>query len=442
MCAFSRSRLESRCAGLVVVSVLVAIGASCGSVSSTQPPPPPPPPPTFTTTTSQEGSLLVMQNQTDTETVRIALQTNWGGSAVELSLNGTNFVNEHDTGREIQVGLWDTNLPCPCWNPTQGGDEYDNGTPTIAQTVTSDSLYTKAQALQWYPDLYGGGPTQPIASDIMMEQTVTPVPLSNRAFHLHYKITHLGSDVHPNAWQQIPVMYSNDGMNQLVYYGGTSPWTNGDTTQTEITTQLTPHLYMPERWGSLVDAQNEGMTLYVPAGYPWAYGAYFPNGGSGPTGNTTVDFAPIVSMTFTPNLVIESDAYVIVGDPQTARGVIYELHQSLGEPNISTPFGELESPTSNAVLSGMTTVSGWALAVNSVSKVEVRVDGTVDGSATYGLPRPDIPVVYPNAPVNVGFTYSLDSSKYSNGAHVLNIRVTDSSGNVAIFANRNITVSN
>jgi hypothetical protein len=90
----------------------------------------------------------------------------------------------------------------------------------------------------------------------------------------------------------------------------------------------------------------------------------------------------------------------------------------------------------------MTTVSGWALAVNSVSKVEVRVDGTVDGSATYGLPRPDIPVVYPNAPVNVGFTYSLDSSKYSNGAHVLNIRVTDSSGNVAIFANRNITVSN
>jgi hypothetical protein len=104
MCAFSRSRLESRCGGLVVVSVLVAIGASCGSVSSTQPPPPPPPPPTFTTTTSQEGSLLVMQNQTDTETVRIALQTNWGGSAVELSLKGTNLVNEHDTGRKFRLG--------------------------------------------------------------------------------------------------------------------------------------------------------------------------------------------------------------------------------------------------------------------------------------------------------------------------------------------------
>lgn len=386
--------------------------------------------------------MLVMQNQTNTETVRIALQTNWGGSIVEFSLNGTNFVNEHDTGREIQMGLWDNgNLPCPCWNPTQGGDEYDNGTPTIAQTVTSDSLYTKAQALQWYPDLYGGGPTQPIASDIMMEQTVTPVPISNRAFHLHYKIAHLGTDLHTNAWQQIPVVYINDGVNQLVYYAGAAPWTNSGTTQTEITNQ-TPNLYAPERWGSLVDVQNQGVTLYVPAAYPWAYGAYFPNGGSGPTGNTTVEFAPVVTMTFTPNLIVESDAYVIVGDPQTARRVIYDLHQSFEESNVFTPFGSLDAPASNAVLSGMTTVSGWALAVDSVAKVEVLVDGTVDGLATYGLSRPDIPVVYPNAPVNVGFTDSLDSSKYSNGAHILNIRVTDSSGNIGIFANRNITISN
>lgn len=383
MRAFHKSRPKSRCVGLRVLAVLVVIDAGCGSGATTSTPPPPPP--VFTTTTSQEGSQLVMKNQTATETVRIALQTNWGGSVVEFSLNGTNFVNEHDTGREIQLGLWDNgNLPCPCWNPTQGGDQYDNGAPTIAQTVTSSSLYTKAQALEWYPALYGGGPTQPIAADIMIEQTVTPVSISNRAFHLQYKITHLGSDLHTNATQQIPVMYTNDGVNQIVYYGGTAPWTNGGTTQTEITTEQTPNFYTPEQWGSLVDAQNQGVTLYVPSSYPWSYGAYFPNGGSGPMGNTTVDFAPIVTMTFTPNLIIESDAYVIVGDPQTARGVIYELHESLGESNAFTPFGSLDSPASNAVISGMTTVSGWALAVNSVAKVEVLVDGTVDGSAGTG----------------------------------------------------------
>jgi len=384
-----------------------------------------------------------MQNQTETETVRIALETNWGGSVVELSLDGTNYVNQHDTGREIQVGLWDNgNGACPCWNPTEGGDQYDNGTPTISQSVTSNSLYTKIQPLQWYPDLYGGSSTVPIAADILLEKTVSPVEGHDRAFHIHYKVTHLGSDLHTNAIQQIPVIYTNDGVNQLVYYGGTAPWTNGATTQTAITTESTPFFYMSEHWGALVDAQNKGVTLYLPSQYPWGYAGYFPFGGSGPMGNTTASFAPVVTMTFTPNLVIESDAYVIVGDSDAARQAVYDLHQTVGQTNVFTPFGSLDSPAGSSVISGATTVSGWALAVDSVAKVEVLVDGTAAGTASYGSSRPDVASVYPNAPANAGFTYSLDSTTLSNGAHTLNIRVTDSSGNVAILANDAVTVSN
>jgi hypothetical protein len=384
-----------------------------------------------------------MQNQTETETVRIALETNWGGSVVELSLDGTNYVNQHDTGREIQIGLWDDgNGACPCWNPTEGGDEYDNGTPTISQFITSNSLYTKVQPLQWYPSLYGGSSTLPIASDILLEKTVSPVDGHDRAFRIHYKITHLGADLHTNAMQQIPVIYTNDGVNQLVYYDGAAPWASGTTTQTAITTQSSPFFYMSEHWGSLVDAQNKGVTLYVPSEYPWGYAGYFPFGGSGPLGNTTTSFAPVVSMTFTPNLIIESDAYVIVGDSDAARQAVYDLHQSLGGPNVFTPFGSLDSPATNSVISGTTTVSGWALAVDSVAKVEVLVDGTTVGTATYGSSRTDIATVFPNAPANAGFTYSLDSTTLSNGVHILNIQVTDAAGNVAILANDALTVSN
>jgi hypothetical protein len=70
------------------------------------------------------------------------------------------------------------------------------------------------------------------------------------------------------------------------------------------------------------------------------------------------------------------------------------------------------------------------------------VDGAVDGTASYGATRPDIPAVFPHAPASVGFSYPLDTTKYPNAAHTLNVRVTDSSGNVVVFADVPVTVSN
>jgi len=52
---------------------------------------------------------MILQNQTVSDTVCIGLETNWGGSIVEVSLNGTNYVNAHDTGREIQPAFYDGN---------------------------------------------------------------------------------------------------------------------------------------------------------------------------------------------------------------------------------------------------------------------------------------------------------------------------------------------
>jgi N-acetylmuramoyl-L-alanine amidase len=70
------------------------------------------------------------------------------------------------------------------------------------------------------------------------------------------------------------------------------------------------------------------------------------------------------------------------------------------------------------------------------------VDGTVDGTASYGSPRPDMATGYPNVPVNIGFSYPLNTTKYSNGPHTVNVRATDSSGNVAVLSNVKVTVSN
>jgi hypothetical protein len=52
--------------------------------------------------TYQDGSVLYLESSSGGDTARIGLETNWGGSVVELSHDGTNFVNAHDTGREVQ----------------------------------------------------------------------------------------------------------------------------------------------------------------------------------------------------------------------------------------------------------------------------------------------------------------------------------------------------
>ena len=68
------------------------------------------------------------------------------------------------------------------------------------------------------------------------------------------------------------------------------------------------------------------------------------------------------------------------------------------------------------------TVSGWAVdnasAVGTaISSVQVKVDGSVVGTATYGISRPDVCAVYPGRPgcPNVGYSYSLNTSTLSPG---------------------------
>jgi hypothetical protein len=95
----------------------------------------------------------------------------------------------------------------------------------------------------------------------------------------------------------------------------------------------------------------------------------------------------------------------------------------------------IDTPTQGSTVSGTVTISGWALDNASVvgtaiSSVQVKVDGSVVGTATYGFSRPDVCAVYPGRPgcPNVGFSYSLDTSRLSTGTHTITVIATDSDG--------------
>jgi hypothetical protein len=103
----------------------------------------------------------------------------------------------------------------------------------------------------------------------------------------------------------------------------------------------------------------------------------------------------------------------------------------------------IDVPAQGSTIAGSTTVSGWAISsATPISSVQVLVDGTVVGNATYGSLRPDVCAVYPGRPncPNVGYTYTLNASTLSAGSHTIRAVATDSSATpLSSFAQIQVT---
>jgi hypothetical protein len=93
----------------------------------------------------------------------------------------------------------------------------------------------------------------------------------------------------------------------------------------------------------------------------------------------------------------------------------------------------IDSPASGATVSGTVTVAGWVIdnastVGTAISSVEVLVDGTAVGTATYGSSRQDVCAAYPGRPgcPNVGYSYSLNTAALTAGSHTITVTATNS----------------
>lgn len=393
--------------------------------------------------TYERGTMTYLERKDGESTVRVGVNRRWGGVISEVSLDGRNFVNAFDTGREVQLSLYDGDgrgdACAGCtgawpWNPVQGGDRHGHASGVLAQERTDSMVYVKTRPLEWYPDDKGGSAARGVPTDMVYEMWVSVVPEHPRAFHVRFRATHEGSDSHAVAAQEVPAIYASSGFGNFVYYGGTRPWTSDSVTHARMrdlgdAAWPTARFYVPERWGAFVDAQGVGLTVYTPSAYPYGVGYQV---ASGSPGYDTHYFAPMSFFAVGPHAVIEADVYLVAGDVEASRAVVYDLHQRLPARDICSPILDLAPRDAQAAVSGVLTVAGVAFDDVALAAVEVVVDGQPVGSAQLGGASPGIQAAFSNAPVNSAFEYRLDTTRLPNGTRTVIVRATDTSGNTTV----------
>jgi subtilisin family serine protease len=104
--------------------------------------------------------------------------------------------------------------------------------------------------------------------------------------------------------------------------------------------------------------------------------------------------------------------------------------------------GSIDSPKQDALVNGITPVTGWILSGKNIEKVEVLVDGKKVGEAKYGIERNDIYQKFPQYyNENSGFSYQLNATTLTNGNRTITIRAIETNGTVTTFS-RNVVVEN
>ena len=111
------------------------------------------------------------------------------------------------------------------------------------------------------------------------------------------------------------------------------------------------------------------------------------------------------------------------------RMPIVFLKSATQDSDYSPPLMYLDQPVAQAKLSGTVLLYGWAIDGTGVASVSLSVDGKLVGNITYGTSRPDLQQVYPWATPNGGYETRLDTTRLTNGPHVLTVRATDQTGN-------------
>lgn len=163
---------------------------------------------------------------------KLGIRLGWGGGIDYLldkqcPIEGLgNLVNQADTGRLVQQSYYgvvrngefepgEFNGSEWCYNPVQGGDKYLHPGRIIDVVVTEDSMYIKAQPLDWAKDNY--------LTPSYMENVYT---LYEDRVLVDNRFVDFSNWTHRMAQQELPAFYTVSHLSVFSFYNGTNPWTD------------------------------------------------------------------------------------------------------------------------------------------------------------------------------------------------------------------------
>lgn len=259
--------------------------------------------------------------------IQLGVDMDRGGSIFHFSEVDTkrNLLNHADEGRFMQQSYYgesdgsNWNGTPWVWNPIQGGGSHGEKARVISQNITPTSINIVSEPVHWA--------SGKALSECEMEETIT---LDGRIAHVHYTFRNNGSGAtdHPATHQELPAVFMDNGLNNLVFYSGDMPWTHDELTRYSPPSQTSGTIVNEERtrtehWAAYVDDSDWGLGVYTP-GTPqmtlYRFGI-----GSGPTSGACSYFAPIRTFAVTKGMVFEYDVYLYIGTVDQIRETFYGI---------------------------------------------------------------------------------------------------------------------
>ncbi len=424
-------------------------------------------------TQSPAGAVQTVQNGAFTDdyllqgdgALKIGVRRNWGASIIfygfsqQPGLNTTNVIDANDTGREVQVALYDparamqgcaynatcqTNPAASCpssitylgWNPVQGGNECNVGSPIESIGGQDGVLTAVVRPNHWNPDWQeptcaNSGCSDPakktMLSDVRYTQRLRFV--QNNVVEIEMQVQNLAALDHAVTLQEFPTLYAAFGaagtpnLNVLLDSAGQviaidQPANDGF---------LFKAFNSPDGWATLQNANHDyGVALYyenrTPGFQGWQKDGVFNN------------FRSQFAFGLPAMGTVHARAYLVLGSFATVKGILAGLDSQL------PPFGALDTPAADQTIPlGQTTVNltGWSLDNHAVAKVQALLDGQPWTDLPLSIPRPDVCTAWPGYAMcsgAVGFAAMATlPANLGACAHLVELVATDSHGNSRVI---------
>ncbi|RJO68784.1 MAG: hypothetical protein C4523_06910 [Myxococcales bacterium] len=405
------------------------------------------------------------------DSFKIGIREDWGATIIffgEKSLlgwpgvNNTNVIDGNDTGREVQIALYDPDrsaqgcawnascrsnpgAACPLsirylgWNPVQGGNRCNLGSGVESVTMADGVLDAQVRPYHWNPDWEaqscssdscGVSGANRLQSEVQYNQRLRFV--GSHVVEVQMEVINLSEVSHAVTLQEFPTLYAT--------------WGDGNTPDLRV----------------IMDSEGNQIPIDQPAndGFFWkefdspggwaalqnternyGVGIYYENRLRGYQGWQKYGVFNNIRSRFHFGLAahgtVRARAYLMLGSYATISGLAAELDATL------PPFGALDSPLGDATVSGSFSFHGWVLDNKGVSSVRLLIDGAPVAAPSLDQNRPDVCLFYPGYAQcdRVGFAGSASLAEISACPHWLEVEATDGDGNTRIVARKRIFVN-